>query len=160
LLGDQEPLTVGAAVDADLHTVRYHATFVDNGIAHSTTFADLHVRQNDRALDARTLVDAHTREQHGLAHDGPGDDAATGDHGVDRHTAPAILIENELRRRLLLLVGPDGPVLVVDVQLGPDGDQLEVGIVERIDGSDVPPVALRASLHVLERVRKHLQAAD
>jgi len=59
-------------------------------------------------VDAGALLDAHVGEQQRLAHHGAGDDAAARYHGVDGHTAATVLIEDELRRRLLHLVGQMG----------------------------------------------------
>src|SRR6185437_11375596 len=86
-----------------------------------------------------------------------GDDAAAGDHRIDGHAPSPLLVEDELGRRLMHLISPDGPVLVVDVELGPDVDQLDVLLVVRVDRTYVTPVALRARLDVLERIREYLQ---
>jgi hypothetical protein len=146
-------------VEPDAHAVGDLAAFIDDGAANLAAGADEHVRQDDGALDGRALFHAHVGEEERLAHERAGDDAAAGDHGIDGHAAPTLLIEHEFGRRLVQLVGPDGPVLVVDVELRPDMHQLEVGLVIRVQRADVAPVALRASLDVLERVREHLQRA-
>ena len=91
---------------------------------------------------------------------GAGDDAATRDDRIDRRAAPPVLVEHELRRRLLQLVGPDRPLLVVEIQFRRHVHQLHVGLVVGIDRADVAPVVLRARLHVGERIGEHLQLVD
>src|SRR5256885_759262 len=78
---------------------------------------------------------------------------------VQQPPAKFVLVQDEFRGRLLHLVGPDGPVLIVDVELRAHLAQLEVGVLVGIDGADVAPVALRTRLHVLERISKHLAVA-
>ena len=99
---------------------------IDDGVADLAIRTDAHVRQDHRPLDGGTLLDAHPGKQQRLAHRGAGDDHAAGHQRIDRDAAPALLVEHELRRRRLRLVGPDRPVLVVDVELGIDPDQLEL----------------------------------
>src|SRR5882757_728943 len=155
--GDVKAFRVCLSINPDLHAVGNLATFIENGSFDDTGGSDFDMRQYDRAIDAGALVHPHIGEQQGRADDGPGDDAAAGDYGVDGGTPPTFLVEHELRRRLLHLVGPDGPVLIVNVELRFHVHQLEVGVVVRIDGSDIAPVTLCSRLHVLERVGKHLQ---
>jgi hypothetical protein len=54
--------------------------------------------------------------------------------------AALVQVEDELGRRQLLLVGPDRPRLVVEVERGRHARELEVRFVEGIDGADVAPV--------------------
>ena len=49
---------------------------------------------------------------------GAADDGAAGERGVDAHAVLAILILHELGGGRHVLAGPDGPVLIVDVELG------------------------------------------
>ncbi len=158
-LGDEEPPGIVRSVEPDAHAVRNLAALIDDGPADLTAAADERVRQDDRALDRRALFHPHVGEEQRLAHHRAGDDAAAGDHRVDGHAAPPFLIEDELGRRLMHLIGPDGPVLVVDVELGPDVHQLEIRLVVGVQRTDVAPVALRTRLDVLEGVREHLQGA-
>src|SRR5689334_15133423 len=151
-----EATRVGLAVDTYGGAIGDIATLIDDGTANDAVAADLGVRQDDRAVDVGALLDTYVGEQQRLTHHRAGDDAAPGHHGVDGAAAAAFLIEHELRRRLLHLIGPDRPVLVVDVELGSHVHQLEIGVVIGIDGADVAPVALRARLHVLKRVGEYL----
>ena len=58
------------------------------------------------------------------------------------------------------LIGPDRPLFVVEVELGRNVHQLDVGIVKGIDGADVAPVVLRARLDVGKRIGNHVQQID
>ncbi len=62
------------------------------------------------------------------------------DHRVDRHAAPVVVVEHEFRRWQLLLVGPDRPVAVVQVELRHDVRELHVGFPVGVDRADVAPV--------------------
>jgi hypothetical protein len=95
-----------------------------------------------------------------VTHRGAGDDAAAGDHGVHGHAATLVVVEDELGRRQLLLIGPDGPVVVVEAQRRRDADQLQVGLPEGIDGADVAPVGLLAALRIAERIGDDAVAPD
>ena len=48
--------------------------------------------------------------------------------------------EHELCRRILALVGADGPVLIVEIEDGRDRDQIHVGFVVGFERADVAPV--------------------
>ena len=87
-------------------------------------------------------------------------DAASGDHGVDRHAAPAVLIQHEFRGRMLRLVGPYRPLMIVDIQLRIEGDELHVRFVKGVDVAHVAPIILRARFDIVERVGKYAQPLD
>ena len=56
--------------------------------------ADLDLGQHDGTAHFGALVHEHAEEQHRLANDGTGHDAAAGDHRVDREATPALLVED------------------------------------------------------------------
>src|SRR5688572_29403825 len=115
LLGDEEFLRVLIAIEADARTRSEYAMLVDDGVANLAVRPDAHIGQDHGAFHHRTLLDAYAREQQRLAHRGAGNDGAPRHQRVDGDTAPAVFIEYEFRRRRLRLVGPDGPVFVVDI---------------------------------------------
>src|SRR3990172_8989932 len=53
---------------------------------------------------------------------------------------PPRLVEHELGRRVVEVGGHDGPLPVVEVELGLDVLQVEAGLVVGLDGADVAPV--------------------
>ncbi len=59
----------------------------------------------------------------------------------------AVSVLHELGGRGHVLAGPDGPVLIVDVELGGNGGEIHVGLPERIHRAHVAPVGalLRAA---------------
>src|SRR5690606_4861438 len=124
------------------------------------TRADAHVRKDDGALDVAALVDANVREQKRLVDVSTRDDAAPGHDRIDRHAAAPVFVQHELRGRVLALIGPNGPLLVIYIELWIDVHELHVRFVERIDGPDIAPVVLYARLHVGERIGKHLQGVE
>ena len=102
--------------------------------------ADHDAGQDHRILDPRPAVNADAGEEQRTFHIGTGNDAAAGYQRVDRHPAAAVVVEDELGRRQLFLVGPDRPVLVVEIELGCDLGHFHVRLPVGVDGSDVPPV--------------------
>src|SRR5690606_529726 len=116
-----------------LHSGWHDTCRVDDRALDHAPGADAYVGKDHRTLDIAALLDAHVREQQRLIHVRTGDDAAARDDGVHGHAAATFLIEHELRGRILPLISPDGPLLVVDVELGIDVHELHVRVVERID---------------------------
>ena len=125
---------------------------------------DMHVGQDHRVLDLGVAVHVHPREQQGVAHQRTADDVAAGDQRIDRHAATAVVVEDELGRRQLLLVGPDRPVVVVEVQLRGHLGQFHVGFPVGIDGAGVAPVGNPGFVHadagIGEVVGEHPVAVD
>src|SRR6185312_7823399 len=117
-LGKVETPRILRGIETDLHAIGNHASFIENGVANLTARADMHHGQDYRPLDRGALLDAHVREQQGLAHDRARDDAAARDHRIDGDAAPRILVQDELRGGLVFLIGPDRPLLVVNIELG------------------------------------------
>src|SRR5204863_5937111 len=126
ILRDIETLRVLATVEADAHAVGDLATLIDDGADNGAALADGHIGQDHRTLHARALVHVHIGEHQRLAHHGTRDDAAARHHGVDSHAAAPALTEDELGRRLVQLIGPGGPFLIVDVEPGAHMHQLHI----------------------------------
>ena len=75
--------------------------------------------------------------------------------------APAFVVEHELGRRQLLLIGPDRPDLVVEVELRGDVDEVHVRLpvgVYRADIAPVGAVVVHPDAAVEEAVRIHTVA--
>ena len=60
----------------------------------------------------------------------------------DREAAAAVDVMDEFRRRRDLPIGPDRPAAIVEVEIGNDVGQVDVGGPIGVDGSDVAPVGL------------------
>ena len=102
----------------------------------------------------------HVRKQQRAGHARTRDDAPARHHRVDRGAPAVVVVEHELRRRQLFLVGPDRPLLVVDVELGGHAHEFHVRLVVGIHRTHVAPVVLRLRAYVLERVGEHAQLVD
>src|SRR5439155_26583215 len=89
----------------------------------------------DRALHHRAGVDDDAGGQHG-PRDLAADEAAGADDGLTGDAARV-----EAGRGELVGVGVDGPLPVVEVEGGTLGDQVHVGVVVRVQGAHVTPVA-------------------
>ena len=83
----------------------------------------------------------HARREDRAAHGASRDDDPGAHHRVHRRPDPALLLEDELRRRQLLGPGQDRPVLVVEVEHRVDRDQIHVRVVVRVERPHVAPVA-------------------
>ncbi len=144
----------GRFVDADA------AIAVDDGLADGAVTAYVHVREDHGVLHRRIGIDPDIGEQERVAHHGPGDDAPARDHGVHRHAAAVVVVEDELGGRKLLLVGPHGPLLVVEVERWGDTDQFQVGLPEGVHGADIAPVELGPGAGVAEGEGEHPVLVD
>ena len=102
----------------------------------------------------------HAGKQHRAEHRAR-DDAAPGHQRLDRHAAPVFLVVDELGRRELRLVGPDGPARVVQVEQRHGGGEVDVGVPVGVDGAHVAPVRLVAGVggHAAQRERMRHRAA-
>ena len=98
----------------DLHVL------VDDGPANTAVPADVDAIEQDRRFDDGVAVDAHVGRQNAAANVAAADDAALTNHAVVGFAAPRSLagtiVEDELRRRQLRLIGADRPFAVVQVQ--------------------------------------------
>jgi hypothetical protein len=62
--------------------------------------------------------------------------------------------KDELGRRQLLLVGPDRPVVVVEIEFRRDLGQFHVGLPVGVDGAGIAPVGNFGAVHADARVRE------
>src|SRR5207302_9650497 len=69
-----------------------------------------------------------------------GEDAAAGHDAVDGLPAAVLLVEGELGGRVGNAGGADGPLAVIEVELGANGPEIHVGLVACLDGPYVAPV--------------------
>ena len=81
----------------------------------------------------------HIGEQHRAVH-AARHNAAARHHGLDRHAATVIGVMDKLGGWELGLVGPNGPLGVVQVELGLGGCQVDIGIPVRVNRADIAPV--------------------
>ena len=65
----------------------------------------------------------------------------TSDETAD--AAPAVDVVDEFRRRRDLAVGPDRPGAIVEVEVGDDVGQVDIGRPIGVDRADVAPVDVR-----------------
>src|ERR1700733_13832703 len=136
-------------------------TGIDDGPADAAVTADLDIGHQDGVLDFAVAVDAHAGREHAAHHPGAGDDATGADDRVDRDThAPTLLGEDEFSRRRLHHARPYGPLAVVEIELRRDGDQVQVGLVEGIDGAHVAPVACLLVINVAKIVSDHPRVTE
>ncbi len=82
----------------------------------------------------------HIGEQHRVQHEGAADDGAPREHGVDGHAVLTVSVLHELGGRRHVLAGPDGPALIVDVELGHHGREIHVRLPERVQGPHIAPI--------------------
>ena len=130
ILADDEPCgNLHAAVDDDIR--RAHAA------------ADLDIGQDHRVIQPRIGIEPDAGEQQRTVDAGAGDDAAAGDERGDGHAAPPVLVMHELRRRRHLAIGPDRPFLVIEVEVGHDIGEIDIGLPIGIDRADIAPIGVR-----------------
>src|SRR5438477_636368 len=144
LRADEEPLFVLLGIVSDLQTRRDVDVLVDDRAADTRAPADLDALEEDALLDVRVRVDADVRRDHRAIDPAAGDDASLGHQRVGGAADPLLLLvgENELRRRGGMgRGGVDGPTVVVERELGVDGDEIHVALVIRVEIAHVPPVA-------------------
>src|SRR3954451_17018461 len=93
-------------------------------------------------LHFTVTVYTDSRGKNTVHHTAAGNDRAGAHDRVDGHPhAAALLGEDEVGGRLLRDAGANGPLQVIQVELGNDGDEVHVGFVVGIERADVAPVA-------------------
>src|SRR5690606_34374517 len=97
--------------------------------------SDAYAGHDDAAFDGRTVVDHDVGTEHRVT-DGRGREDTAGTD--DRFLREAAL--HELGGREVLGRSADRPAPVVEVEDRVHGHQIHVGVVERIEGSDIAPV--------------------
>src|SRR5581483_10338155 len=102
--------------------------------------ANVAVIEDDRILDYGAGVHADAAAEHGISDEASGQNAATGDDGIDRLAAPAFIIERKLGGRIRVTDGPHGPLAIVEVQRRVNGSQVHIGVIVGVDGAYVAPV--------------------
>ena len=102
--------------------------------------AHAHVRHDDGIFHVRIRIDVHPGEKQGAAQCGAGYDASSRDKRSHRLSAPLLLIVNKFGGRRDLRMGPDRPCAVVNIELGDDVGEVNVGGPVGIHGSHVPPI--------------------
>ena len=129
---DIETLGILLRILANHRTFGNLTALIDHRLGDTAVTADLHVRQDNAVIDVGVGVYPHIGKQQGVTYHRAGDDTAAGNHGVHGHAAATIIVEHKLRRWQLLLIGPDGPAGVVEVQFRRYTNQLQVGCPESI----------------------------
>ncbi len=147
--GPLEAFGVELRVFADHHALGQHAAAVEYHFVQAAGAVDEHIGQQHALVDGAERVHPHIGEQHRVADRGARENAPARDHHVDGLAVAAVVVLHELGRRKLALAGPDRPFGVVEVELGGDRGQIEVGGPEGVERADVAPVglALLPALH-------------
>ena len=113
----------------------------------------LDVGQDDRILDRAVAMHVNVGEKKRAPQQRAADDAAARHQRVERRARALRFLEHEFRGRQLILVGPDGPLFVVQIEFGRNVCQIEVCLPERVDRAHVAPIGL-AFDHVDARIRE------
>src|SRR4051812_21098667 len=114
--GNGEALAVALRVHADLRPGRHGDVLVEDRPAHDRPAADVGALHEDGVLHLAVGVQVRPRREDGAAGHRPGDHDARADHRVHRMAAPALVVEDELRRRQRVRPRVDRPLVVVEVE--------------------------------------------
>src|SRR5580704_3543034 len=113
---------------------------VDDAAADAAMASDGDVREQDALVDFGVGVHADVGREDGVLDQASGDDAAVGDDGVESGAHAFLFGEDEFGGGVLALVSANGPVVVVEVEDGRDGDDIHVGFVVGLERAYVAPV--------------------
>src|SRR5207244_3644291 len=115
----------------------------------------------NRILHFAITVDPDAGGKHAVQDPAPGHEAARADYRIHGQAhAPAFLRKHELRRRLLRRLGPDGPALVVKIELRHHVHQILFGSVLAVQSSYIAPIARLLGIDVVEIVSDHAVALE
>src|SRR5580692_1526889 len=139
-IGDEVTGAVGFGVVADGGAFGEMDVAVDDAAADAAMASDGDVGEQDALVDFGVRVHADVGREDGVSDQAAGDDAAVGDDGIERGAHAVFLGKDELGRRVLALVSADGPVVIVEVEDGGDGDDVHVGFVIGLERAYIAPV--------------------
>src|SRR5580658_9054537 len=139
-IGDEVAGAVGYGVVADGGAFGEMDVAVDDAAADAAMAPDGDVGEQDGLIDFGVGIHADVWGEDGVPDQSAGDDAAIGDDGIECGALTIFLREDELGRRVLALVGADGPVVVVEVEDRGDGDDIHVGFVVGLERAHIAPV--------------------
>src|SRR5271170_4149494 len=139
-IGDEVARAVGFGVIADGGAFGEMDVAVDDAAADAAMASDGDVGEQDTLIDFGIGVHADVGREDGVLNQASGDDAAIGDDGIEGGAHAFFLGEDELGGRVLLLVSADGPVVIVEIEDGGDGDDIHVGFVVGLERAYVAPV--------------------
>src|SRR4051794_22584235 len=88
---------------------------VENRTPHFGTPAYIAVIEDDRIFNGRSGMNPNTSPEHGPFHHPARYDRASGHDGVNRHAAPSIFIEDELRGRIEITGGTQRPLAIIEI---------------------------------------------
>src|SRR5690606_37309827 len=134
-----EAARVLVCILTDYGTVRNDAVFVNDRVGDATVRAYAGARQYHGLEQLGRLANPYVGEQHRFTDFRAGDDAASRYQRIEGSTATPGFVEDELRGRQLFLVGPDWPLVIVQVQFRTYLRQFQVGLEKTVHRSDVTP---------------------
>src|SRR5262249_41881900 len=120
-LGHVMVAAIGFEVVADRRVFRDPHILVEDGAAHTRAPSDVAVIENDGVFYDSRGVHPNAAAQYGILHHATGEDAASRDDGIDRLSAPVLLVEGELCRWIGIAGGAQRPLAVIEVQRRSDG---------------------------------------
>ena len=138
--GDVEAALIGFGVVADFGVFGEADVAVDDGAADARVAADIDVVIDDGSGDFAIAVDADVVAEEGVLDAAAGKNGAVGNDRIERDAHAIGIGENKFRWRILMLPGAQRPGLVVEVEDRRDADEIHVGFVIGVDGTDVAPV--------------------
>src|SRR5450755_2712048 len=133
-------LAVLFQVVANLRPRSHFHVFVENGVLDFGAAADVAVIKDNGIVHLGSGVNSDATAQDGAANNAAGDNGAAGNDCVDRHTAAAILVKHEFGGRIEITRSAQGPLAVVEVELGRDRAQVHAGFVIGVNRTDVAPI--------------------
>ena len=136
-----EALGIDGRVFSDHEAFRDAHAAVDDDLLQPRRPTDLDARQQDRVLEAGTGVNVRAGEQQRPLDRRTGDDAAARQEGIG-HLCPLAVVMDHFGRRGDLGIGPDRPVLVVQVKLRPGMREVDIGGPIGVQRAHIPPVGL------------------
>src|SRR5271163_4247034 len=140
VFGDRVTRAVGFGIVADYCAFGQAYVAINYGAADAAAAAYVHVIEDDALIEFAVAIDAHIEPEDGFGDASAGNDGARADNGIERDAHAGGIGENKFGGGILLLPGVEGPAFVVKVEDRGDGDQVHVGFVVGLDGTNVAPV--------------------
>src|SRR5438094_10347140 len=91
---------------------------IDNGIANSGVATNVDVREQDTLINFTIAIYSNIRRKYRVDHPAPADNTVAGNNGVECNAHPySLLSKDKLCRRILTLIGTEGPGFIIEIEL-------------------------------------------
>lgn len=150
-------------VETDLDSGRDTHAFVDNCAADGGMSSYVDAVEEDAIGDIGVAMDADAGSEDASFDASTADDRTAADDAIEGHTGTIFITaasENKFRGWEIGLKGTDGPGIVIEIEERIDTDEVHIGFVVGVEGTDISPIGILFAIFVFEGESKNALIAN